>query len=138
MQWRVHSLDELPQVASAIIQELEKEKVISFKGQMGAGKTTLVAEICKQLKVQDSISSPTYSLVNEYNSPTVGTVFHFDFYRLNSEEEALDFGVEEYLYSPSICLLEWAEKIESLLPVHYLEVEIEQEKDIRVFKLKHV
>lgn len=138
MQFRIQSIEELPQVARAVIQELENEKIVSFKGQMGAGKTTLVAEICKQLNVQDSISSPTYSLVNEYRSPTVGTVYHFDFYRLNSEEEALDIGVEEYLYSSSVCLLEWAEKIENLLPVHYLEVEIEQEKDIRVFKLKHV
>ena len=138
MKLSARSIEDIEQVARAILKEARKNKVVCFRGAMGTGKTTLIAEICKQLKVEDRISSPTFSLVNEYFSSTEGTIFHFDFYRIDSEEEALDMGVEEYLYSNAFCFLEWPEKIENLLPLHYLEVTIEQDKEHRIYKLIHV
>jgi len=90
---------------------------------MGAGKTTFVKHLCKQLNVQDSTSSPTFSIVNEYESPA-GPVYHFDFYRIKDEQEAFDFGYEEYFYSGAYCFVEWPEKIPNLLPEEAKEIHI--------------
>ena len=117
------SLHDLSIIASEIIL-LAKSKTLLFYGQMGVGKTTLIKEICKVLKVQDSISSPTFSLVNEYQTSNQNKVFHFDFYRITNEEEALDMGIEEYFYNNDWCLIEWPKNIENLLPLDAVEIHL--------------
>jgi len=126
-------LSELTEVAKWIIANL-KNRVVLFQGEMGSGKTTLIKEVCRQLGVSEEVSSPTFSLVNEYQGK-MGPVYHFDFYRLEAEEEALDFGVEEYLDSGHWCLLEWPEKISNLLPEEYTTLIIEYCENSRVYHL---
>ena len=111
------NLSELDSVAKNLIDRLST-KIIRIDGVMGSGKTTLISSICKQLNIQDEISSPTFSIVNTYSSPK-GPVYHFDFYRLKNTIEVYDFGLEEYLDSGHFCFLEWAEKITPHLPEDY-------------------
>ena len=118
-----YSLEDLSLIASEIIL-LAKSKTLLFYGEMGVGKTTLIKEICKLLKVQDSISSPTFSLVNEYQTSNKDKVFHFDFYRITNDEEALDMGIEEYFYNNDWCLIEWPKNIENLLPLDAVEIHL--------------
>ncbi|MDP5106001.1 MAG: tRNA (adenosine(37)-N6)-threonylcarbamoyltransferase complex ATPase subunit type 1 TsaE [Polaribacter sp.] len=115
-----YSLENLSEVASELISSVEN-KTLLFYGQMGVGKTTLIKEICKQLGVLDTISSPTFSLVNEYQTATNEKVFHFDFYRITDEEEALDMGIEDYLYNNDWCLIEWPENIKNLAPLNIIK-----------------
>ncbi|GHA53178.1 hypothetical protein GCM10007389_00390 [Pontibacter akesuensis] len=100
-----------------------------FEGQMGAGKTTLIKELCRQLGVQENVSSPTFALVNEYEGAAGKLIYHFDFYRIQEEREALDIGVLEYLESGKLCLIEWPSMIPNLLPEHYLLLELEVGED---------
>jgi tRNA threonylcarbamoyladenosine biosynthesis protein TsaE len=118
-----YSLEKLPEVAAAIIATA-KNKTLLFYGEMGVGKTTLIKEICKQLDVLDKISSPTFSLVNEYQTSKKEVVFHFDFYRITNEEEAFDMGIEEYLYNNDWCLIEWPQNVENLLPLESVEIHL--------------
>ncbi len=111
----IFSIDQLEEVAQQIIAQ-NPNKVILFHGEMGVGKTTLIKQLCTSLGVQGTTSSPTFSLVNEYEASQNQLIYHFDFYRVNKEEEALDMGVDEYLYSGHWCFIEWAEKIENLIP----------------------
>lgn len=120
----VFSLDQIQEVAEKIITSNPK-KIILFNGEMGVGKTTLIKQLCKCLGVQDATSSPTFSLVNEYYTSNNQIVYHFDFYRLNKETEALDMGVDDYLYSGNWCFIEWSEKIENLIPEEHSVVTIE-------------
>ena len=110
-------------------------KIFLFYGDMGAGKTTFIKSICQKLGVDDTVSSPTFSIVNEYASPA-GPVFHFDFYRLKTETEAMDLGFEEYLYSGNYCFIEWPEKVPNLLPDHAVNVRItitgDQERQLKI------
>lgn len=110
------SVSSLPRVARDFLDYQEGQSVLAFHGEMGAGKTTFIKAICKALGVKDEVSSPTFSLVNEYRDSENRPVYHFDFYRINSEQEAYDMGVEEYFESGALCLVEWPEKIPSLLP----------------------
>jgi tRNA threonylcarbamoyladenosine biosynthesis protein TsaE len=117
------SLKDLSSISSEIISSV-KNKTLLFYGQMGVGKTTLIKELCKELGVIDNISSPTFSLVNEYQSSKNEKIFHFDFYRITEEEEALDMGIEDYFYSNNWCLIEWPENIENLLPLDAVEIHL--------------
>ena len=123
------SLKELNTVAGEIARATEKHKVWLFYGEMGAGKTTLIKEICRALGVQEATSSPTFALVNEYRTDTDNRVFHFDFYRIRHEVEAYDIGVDEYFYSGFPCLVEWPEKIPSLIPPVHARVDITLENE---------
>ena len=107
------------------LSTLISHPIVLFVGSMGMGKTTLIKALCKQLNVIDTVSSPTFSLINEYKTKDGKSIYHFDCYRLETPEEAYDFGAEEYLDSGSICLIEWAEKIQPLLPqeVHRIKLE---------------
>jgi len=118
-----YSLQQLPQIAKELLQ-FSKYKIVLFYGDMGVGKTTLIKEIVKQLGVLDNVSSPTFSLVNEYHTKNNEKVYHFDFYRIDNEEEAMDMGIEEYFYSDSWCLVEWPNKVENLLPLKSVIVTI--------------
>ncbi|SHL38811.1 tRNA (adenosine(37)-N6)-threonylcarbamoyltransferase complex ATPase subunit type 1 TsaE [Flavobacterium chilense] len=120
----VFSLDQIQEVAQQILDSNPK-KIILFNGEMGVGKTTLIKQLCKSLGVTDATSSPTFSLVNEYYTSNNQTVYHFDFYRLNKETEALDMGVDDYLYSGNWCFIEWSEKIANLLPEETSTITIE-------------
>ncbi|MGL2966338.1 tRNA (adenosine(37)-N6)-threonylcarbamoyltransferase complex ATPase subunit type 1 TsaE [Flavobacterium sp. XGLA_31] len=119
------SIDEIQEVAQKIIAE-NPNKVILFHGPMGVGKTTLIKALCKELGVQDATSSPTFSLVNEYETNQHQYVYHFDVYRIKSEAEALDMGIDEYLYSGNWCFIEWAEKIPNLIPEQHSVVQLTQ------------
>ena len=112
-----YELSDINAISNLLIQDFST-KVIRIDGDMGSGKTTLISSLCKSLGVKETISSPTFSLVNTYH---IGNekIYHFDFYRLKNENEAIDFGLEEYLESGNICFMEWAEKISSHLPLEY-------------------
>lgn len=118
----VGSKKELPHAAEKLLHIADGHKIFLFFGNMGVGKTTFIKAICKELGVDDVVQSPTYSIVNEYKSPQ-GPVYHFDFYRLKNETEALDLGFEDYL-SGNFCLIEWPEKIISFWPEKFIKVEL--------------
>ena len=120
----IDSQDELPEVAERIAGRLAEHPVAAFYGHMGAGKTTLIKEIAAQLGVEEVVTSPTFALVNQYITSAGEPVFHFDFYRIDRIEEAFDLGYEEYFYSGAVCLIEWPEKIEELLPSDTLRIQI--------------
>lgn len=134
-----YTLNTLNNAIEKLLPYLEKYKIVLFNGSMGAGKTTLISELCKHLGSKDDISSPTFSIVNEYQS-NIGKIYHFDFYRIESLEEAFDIGVEEYLFSNDYCFIEWAEKITELLPNQYLIVNIssisETERQLEILEKK--
>ena len=132
----IFSLDEIQDVAQKIIAENPK-KVILFHGDMGTGKTTLINTLSNELGVKEATSSPTFSLVNEYQTDDNELVYHFDFYRLKSETEALDMGIDEYLYSGNWCFIEWPEKIPNLIPEEHTIVDLSQTEDgKRLLRLK--
>ena len=136
MLFKYH-LDEIKAAANYLDKNIHSN-IICFNGQMGAGKTTLISALCCKWNVKDQVSSPTFSIVNEYETYSKDVLFHFDFYRLNSIEEALDIGVEEYLDSGNICLIEWGERIKSLLPddMHTIEIAL-NEDNFRTLKIIH-
>lgn len=121
----IHSTEDLPKVAEQVIDALDGRSVVAFFGQMGAGKTTLISAIMEYLGSADTVTSPTFALVNQYYTADEQPVYHFDFYRINSLAEAFDMGYEEYFYSGDLCLVEWPEKIEGLLPDEVVVVRIE-------------
>ncbi len=120
----IESLSELPKVAEAVLGELRGRSVVLFRGPMGAGKTTLISRMAAALGAEDTVTSPTFALVNQYEGEGGRRIYHFDFYRINNVEEALDLGYEEYFYSGELCLVEWPEKIEPLLPEDAMTVTI--------------
>lgn len=123
-----HAESENLAIAKHIIETYPDVRLIFLYGNLGAGKTTFAKSICKALGVTDIVQSPTFSIVNTYQA-VQGKVYHFDFYRIKSEEEAWDIGYEEYFFSGDYCLIEWGEKIPNLIPSHILEVHIEAQND---------
>ena len=127
MNWTLHSLADLPQVASEFLQALGNRRVVAFQGKMGAGKTTFIKALCEQLGVCDMVNSPTFSIVNEYTDADGQTLaYHFDLYRLKSVAEALDMGAEDYFYSGRYCFIEWPDVADALLPDNCAEASIEE------------
>jgi tRNA threonylcarbamoyladenosine biosynthesis protein TsaE len=122
------SIDQIASVAQQVV-DANPKKVILFYGEMGAGKTTFIKQLCKTLGVTEATSSPTFSLVNEYQTTTNEIVYHFDFYRLKTETEALDMGVDDYLYSGNWCFIEWAEQIPNLIPEEHSVIRIHEQAD---------
>ena len=131
MERVIVNLEQLPRLASDLLEEFREERFFAFFGKMGVGKTTLIKALCDQLGVKEVVCSPTFAIINEYTSGEGEPVYHFDFYRLKSAEEAYDIGYEEYFYSGMYCFTEWTEKIEQLLPEHYVRVEMKETNGIR-------
>ena len=129
--------NELDSIAQQILKHY-KIKVFLLFGKMGVGKTTFIKSLCKGLNVIDIVSSPTFSIVNQYLNKDKDIVYHFDFYRTNNNEEIFDIGYEEYIYSSSYCFIEWPEKIESLLPNNYIKIEMTLEEDKRIINIEEI
>jgi tRNA threonylcarbamoyladenosine biosynthesis protein TsaE len=134
------SLSELPSIARKILDSFREELVFALYGNLGAGKTTLIKAFCEVLGVTDEVTSPSFTLVNEYHCANDELVYHFDFYRIKRLEEVMDIGYEEYLYSGWYCFLEWADKMEELLPESYVEVSVEKNEmdDLRKILVKRI
>lgn len=131
------NLDELQQVAAQLIPFLTQKPVVAFYGKMGAGKTTLIKAICKELHVKNTVTSPTFALVNEYTCQSGQLIYHFDFYRINKVEELFDLGYEEYFYSGNMCFVEWPELAENLLLPDTLKIKISvDEKQVRTIEVE--
>lgn len=128
-------LAELAKVVEKIVAFAGNTKIWAFEGEMGAGKTTMIKAICRYFNVEDNVTSPTFSLVNEYCSGNHITYYHFDFYRVKDETEALDIGVEEYFYSGNFCFIEWPSKIKSLLPAERITINIHIKDNSRTIQL---
>ena len=122
-------LANIERIARQFVEEQSDGRVFAFYGQMGAGKTTFIAAVCKALGIEEPVNSPTFAIVNEYVADNGETVYHFDCYRLNTLRDALNIGIEEYFASGNICFIEWADNIEELLPVDTVRVNIVVEDD---------
>lgn len=120
----INSLEDLPRAANEFLEKKGDSTIIALYGQMGAGKTTFTTAICEALGVNDNVGSPTFTIVNEYQSAAGDPIYHFDFYRINKISEAMDIGLWEYFDSGALCLIEWPEMIEELLPEETLKVQI--------------
>ncbi len=125
----IESLDNIDDVAKEFLAQYGTHKILTFYGEMGAGKTTFIKALCQAMNVEDDVNSPSFSIINEYHTKEDKVIFHFDFYRLKSVEEALDIGYEDYIYSGNYCFMEWPEKIEPLLPEDRLDITIKEADD---------
>lgn len=125
----IFGLDEINQAATRFLEALGERRIVAFYGSMGAGKTTFIRALCRQLGVKDTVTSPTFALVNEYRNRQGDSIFHFDFYRIRRLAEAIDMGCDEYFQSGHLCLIEWPELVEELLPAETLRVTIQETPD---------
>lgn len=125
----IDGVEDIPRVAKEFLDELGHHKVFAFQGEMGVGKTSFIIQLLKAMGIEHPEGSPTYSLVNTYESPMFGEVLHFDLYRLKDEEEAIDAGIEEMFYSNNICLIEWPEQAEGILPIQTVWVKLQRLED---------
>lgn len=126
---RIKDLASLPEAARIFLEKTSGKKIIAFYAGMGGGKTTFITEICRQLGAEDTVCSPTFTIVNEYRTSSGSTICHFDFYRITRLSEAMDIGLEEYFDGDALCLIEWPENIEELLPDDTLKVRITVNED---------
>ncbi len=126
---RVENISGLHDAAKIFLKETSGTSVYAFYGSMGAGKTTFISAICDVLGVEDEVASPTFTIVNEYCAADGTPIYHFDFYRIEKISEALEIGYDEYIYGDGICLMEWPEKIEEILPEDTLHVKIYEQED---------
>lgn len=129
MEIRINSLDTIHEAAKDFIKGMGDGKVFAFYGKMGAGKTTFIKALCEVLGVKDVITSPTFAIINEYTDGNDNPIYHFDFYRIKKLEEVYDMGYEDYFYSGNLCLLEWPELVEDVLPENVIKVTIEEQPD---------
>ena len=125
----IPALENIDSAAEQFVKQMGSKKVFVFYGKMGAGKTTFIKAVCQRLGVKDVINSPTFAIVNEYSAGDGSPIYHFDFYRINKEEEAFDFGYEDYFYSGNLCMVEWPEMVADLIPADAVEVNITEEED---------
>ncbi len=125
----INGLQEYPQAAKWFTQFLQQGRIFAFFGKMGSGKTTFIKSLCEELGVEDTINSPTFAIVNEYEDRDANTIYHFDFYRIKSLAEVYNMGYEEYFYSNAYCFLEWPELVEELLPEEHIRVDITENSD---------
>lgn len=137
MDYIVNDLDGIRPIALDLLERLKTGSIVVLVGEMGAGKTTFTQSVLRAMGIEDLEGSPTYSLINEYESPYFGKVYHMDLYRLNSLDEALDIGIEELLYQNVICFIEWPEKIKELLPDNTIWVYLRANEDLsRIITIK--
>lgn len=131
MELKIRTPEDLPGIAQQFAERIGTHRVFALRGAMGAGKTTFVRALCEALGTEDTVNSPTFAIVNEYRVPAApqGIVYHFDLYRLQSEQEVRDIGAEDYLYSGALCFIEWPEVAQSLLPEDTVNVELTEESD---------
>lgn len=129
MEIKIKNLETIHESAKEFIKNIGDKKVFAFYGKMGAGKTTFTKAICEVLGVKDVITSPTFAIVNEYTDGNGNPIYHFDFYRIKKLEEVYDMGYEDYFYSGNLCLLEWPELIEEILPENAIKIKIEEQQD---------
>ena len=129
MEIRINSLDTIHEAAKDFIKGMGDGKVFAFYGKMGAGKTTFIKALCEVLGVKDVITSPTFAIINEDTDGNDNPIYHFDFYRIKKLEEVYDMGYEDYFYSGNLCLLEWPELVEDVLPENVIKVTIEEQPD---------
>ena len=129
MKLTIESLDSIHKTARQFIDQIGDRTVYAFNGKMGAGKTTFIKAICEEMGVKETVNSPTFSIVNEYEGYGKKIIYHFDCYRINNIQEALDLGAEEYLYSGNLCFIEWSENIAPLLPDSIINVDIEEDEN---------
>ena len=129
MNIQITDIEHIGEAARQFVSQIGDRRVFAFYGSMGAGKTTFIKAICEELGVKDVITSPTFAIVNEYTTTSEEAIYHFDFYRIKKLEEVYDMGYEDYFYSGSLCLIEWPELIEELLPEDAVKVSITEQED---------
>ena len=129
MRIEINHISEINNAARQFVDQIGDKTVIALYGAMGAGKTTFIKAVCEELGVTETITSPTFAIVNEYKSGDSSPIYHFDFYRINKLEEVYDFGYEDYFYNGNLCFIEWPELIESLLPDNCLKLKISEEEN---------
>ncbi len=129
--------EDLDRLARELFDYSKGEKIWAFYGEMGAGKTTFIRHICNLIGVKENVSSPTFSIINEYQDKNGQSLYHFDFYRIKGEQEAVDIGCEEYFESDNLCLVEWPEKILNLLPHPHIKITIQVKDKQRIFTFSH-
>ena len=137
LNFEINNENELDFISKEIFEKF-KSKVFLFYGEMGVGKTAFIKSICKHLNVIDVVSSPTFSIVNQYVNDQDEFMYHFDFYRTHNKNEIFDIGYEEYLFSDSFCFIEWPERLENLLPNKYIEIKMKLRDGNRVIKIKEI
>ena len=135
LKFIIRKEEELCAVAKMILEKYNS-KIFLFYGEMGVGKTSFIKKFCKELRVSDIVSSPTFSIVNQYSNINDEIIYHFDFYRTEKKEEVFDIGYEEYLFSSSYCFIEWPEKIEDLLPTNYLKINMKLDDNNRIINIQ--